>query len=280
MARPPKSKAIERLKKSLDEIAELKSLPRYAPEFKKWHRNTEVVIANTFGKEGRHVEEFTNISYTPYVPGIGIIRGGKIVPSRSDSDYHKSYLNGLESAAIVLESMIEEIEEYWEDEDQAQISSSPTSDERIDTTKVFVVHGRDEGTKHAVARFLEQSGLKPVILSEQPDEGLTVIEKFEKHAKKVGFAVVLLTPDDVGALKCEESNLKPRARQNVILELGYFISCLGRDKVCALIKGDVETPSDYHGVIYIPMDDHGGWQKQLVRNMKAVGFDVDANFAL
>ena len=182
----------------------------------------------------------------------------------------------------MLESMIEEIEEYWKDEDeeQAERLNGPQRDEQIDMKRVFIVHGRDDGTKHTVARFLENNRLKPVILGEQPDEGLTIIEKFEKHAQNVGFAIVLLTPDDVGALQGEENDLKPRARQNVILELGYFISCLGRDKVCALVKGDIEKPSDYHGVIYITMDDHEGWQKQLVRNLTAVGFNVDAGKVL
>ncbi len=280
MSRPSKPKAIERLKNARAEIPRLKDMRRFSPKFEKWHRNTKIAIVNTFGEKNPHVGEFTNISYTPYVPRIRLIRDGKIVPSRSDSDYHESYLGGLVSAATLLESMLEEIEEYWEDEEQAERLNGPQRDEQIDMKRVFVVHGRDEGTKQTVARFLENNRLKPVILGEQPDEGLTIIEKFEKHAQNVGFAVVLLTPDDVGALQGEENDLKPRARQNVILELGYFIGCLGRNRVCALLKGDLEKPSDYHGVIYIQMDDHEGWQKQLVRNLTAVGFNVDADKVL
>ena len=137
--------------------------------------------------------------------------------------HQQKYVQGLESAAAILESMIDEIEEYWEDEDKTERPYSFQGGELIDTKRVFVVHGRDDGTKNTVARFLENKNLKPVILSEQPDEGLTIIEKFEKHAQDVGFAVVLLTPDDVGALQGGENNLMPRARQNVILELGYFM---------------------------------------------------------
>lgn len=102
-------------------------------------------------------------------------------------------------------------------------------------------------------------------------------EKFEEYSQ-VGFAVVLLTPEDVGSLANEEdSQLRPRARQNVVLELGFFIGNLGRDRTCALRVGDVETPSDYDGVLYTPMDEQGAWRMDLVGELKAAGFSVDAN---
>ena len=116
-------------------------------------------------------------------------------------------------------------------------------------------------------------------MHEQANLGRTIIEKFESHAH-VGFAVALLTPDDVGSLKNEKPNLKSRARQNVIFEFGYFIGKLGRERVCALVKSDVEKPSDYDGVLYIPLDDFGGWEKKLIKELKSAGYDVDANRAL
>ena len=147
----------------------------------------------------------------------------------------------------------------------------------MDTNRVFVVHGRDEAAKHTVARFLEGLGLEPVILQEQPSQGRTVIEKFEDYAQTVGFAVVLGTPDDVGSLADEMDNLQPRMRQNVVLELGYFAGALGRKRVCALLKGDVEKPSDYDGVIYIQLDDFGGWRMELAKELNAAGLPVDMN---
>lgn len=140
--------------------------------------------------------------------------------------------------------------------------------------EIFIVHGRDEEAAQAVARFLDKLGLNPVILHEKPSQGRTIIEKFEHHAK-VGFAVVLLTPDDVGAFQGNETNLKPRARQNVVLELGYFLGRLGRNRVCALKKGDVEIPSDYAGVMYIPLDNPGGWKIELVKELKSAGLNFD-----
>jgi predicted nucleotide-binding protein len=149
----------------------------------------------------------------------------------------------------------------------------------MNTTDVFVVHGRDEAPKQTVARFLEHLGLRPIILHEQSNRGRTIIEKFEDHAE-VQFAVVILTPDDVGRLAAEkDETLSFRARQNVVFEMGYFIGRIQRHRVFPLKVGSVEIPSDYAGVVYTEMDAAGGWKAQLVRELKAAGFDVDANRA-
>jgi predicted nucleotide-binding protein len=149
----------------------------------------------------------------------------------------------------------------------------------VSGSKVFLVHGHDESAKEGTARFLEKLNLEPIILHEQPNEGQTIIEKVEKYGG-VAFAVVLLTPDDVGAARDKQDNLRPRARQNVILELGYFLGRLGRKHVAALLKGDVEKPSDYDGVVYIPMDAGGAWKLQLAKELKATGLNVDLNDAV
>lgn len=135
--------------------------------------------------------------------------------------------------------MLEDIElsEAYVGAGTINIASSELSD------RVFVVHGRDDRMKVAVARVLERLGLTPVILHEQPDKGRTIIEKFADYSD-VGFAVVLLSPDDAGYLKEESSEkARPRARQNVIFELGYFIGKLGRENVLAFVReegGDLE----------------------------------------
>lgn len=146
-------------------------------------------------------------------------------------------------------------------------------------TKVFLVHGRDDEAKSIVARFIEKCDLTPVILHEQVDQGRTIIEKFEQESD-VAFAVVLLTPDDVGGLNEEPPVLQQRPRQNVILELGYFVGKLGRDRVCAFKKGDIEVPSDFSGVLYTPFGSDESWKIRLARELKAAGFDVDMNTAL
>ncbi|NRF72320.1 nucleotide-binding protein [Aquincola sp. S2] len=103
------------------------------------------------------------------------------------------------------------------------------------------------------------------------------MEKFEAHAPDVDFAIVLLSPDDVGHRAGHEDEVRPRARQNVILELGYFIGALGRKKVCVLHKGNVELPSDYVGVLYLAFDERGAWKGELAREMKASGMTIDFN---
>ena len=145
--------------------------------------------------------------------------------------------------------------------------------------KVFIVHGHDEATKFQVARFLDQIQLEPIILHEQPNEGRTIIEKFE-HNADVDFAVVLLTPDDVGHAVGEDQQASRRARQNVVFELDFFVSSLTRSRVVALCKGGVEIPSDYHGVLYIEMDDAQGWKTTVAREIKQAGIDVDMNLVV
>jgi predicted nucleotide-binding protein len=139
--------------------------------------------------------------------------------------------------------------------------------------RVFIAHGHDEVAKLKVARFIEEMGMTPVILMEQANIGRTVIEKFEQNTD-VGFAVVILTPDDTASLRGGGAKVRLRARQNVILELGYFFAKLGRKMVCALHKDQVEIPSDIHGLLYIPMDEGEGWKMRLAKEMKKAGMPV------
>lgn len=142
---------------------------------------------------------------------------------------------------------------------------------------VFIVHGHDDATKEKVARFVEKLGIEAIILHEKVNSGMTIIEKFEKHAKEVGFAIVLFTPDDVAYPLGDEGQKRPRARQNVILEMGYFVGALGREKVCVLYKGDVELPSDILGVVYTKIGEDEAWKISLAKELKMVGYKVDLN---
>lgn len=143
--------------------------------------------------------------------------------------------------------------------------------------EVFIVHGHDEVVKINVARFLEKLGLTPIILHEQASKGKTIIEKIENYSN-VGYGIVLYTPCDKGGLaSCENNELRPRARQNVVFEHGYLIGKLGRDKVCALIKDDVEYPNDISGILYIKYQDTDGWKFELAKELKNAGYDIDLN---
>lgn len=144
-----------------------------------------------------------------------------------------------------------------------------------DFSKVFIVHGHDELAKIEVARFIEKLGFEAIILSEQANEGKTIIEKIEEYSD-VDFGIVLYTPCDVGSEK-DTNDFKPRARQNVVFEHGYLIGKLGREKVHALKKDNVETPNDISGIVYTEMDSGKAWQIAIAKEMQKVGYDIDFN---
>lgn len=147
----------------------------------------------------------------------------------------------------------------------------------LDSSKVFIVHGRDDLAKESTARFIEKLGLTAVILHEQVSGGKTIIEKIEANTN-VGFALVLYTPCDSGGLVGDPP--KPRARQNVVFEHGYLIAKLGRGNVCALVKGSVEVPNDISGVVYVPLDEHNAWHLAIAKELRNAGYDIDMNKAV
>ncbi len=153
-------------------------------------------------------------------------------------------------------------------------ANSPKEDAPVAAETVFLVHGHDHGARHEVARVIQQlTGAEPVILDEQASRGRTLVEKFEQHATAARFAVVLLTADDIGGPR-DGMRQQPRARQNVVFELGYFFGTLGRDHVVVLITAGVEKPSDVDGLGYIRYPD-GDWKVELAREMTAAGLHAD-----
>lgn len=153
----------------------------------------------------------------------------------------------------------------------ANLASDTQSADRS-PNRVFVVHGQNETARTAVVSFLESIKLVGIVLHDQPNMGRHLLTKFIQEAELVTFAVVLMTDDDVGSLK--GGKLAPRARQNVILELGYFLAHLGQAKVCALITPGLETPSDFDGIVYIRMDNEQRWQEELKRELLAARMPV------
>jgi len=154
-------------------------------------------------------------------------------------------------------------------------NNSKNTDSTITGEDVFIVHGHDNEAKQEVARFIEKLDLNAIILHEQPNKGRTVIEKLVEESNTAGFAIILLTPDDIGYVKGEKQQEEFRSRQNVVLELGYFVGKIGRGKICILLKGSTTIPSDFNGVLYIPMDDLGRWKLDLAKELSESGFQVD-----
>lgn len=156
-------------------------------------------------------------------------------------------------------------------------TSSPINETFIDvrvsaSNRIFVVHGHDVGMRESVARFLEKIGLEVVILHEQHNKGATVIEKLEANSD-VGFAVILMSADDVGRAEKVEL-LEPRPRQNVVLETGWFMGRYGRDRTMVLKAPSLPIPSDLAGLVYTEFDNGGGWKIELISELQAAGYEV------
>lgn len=268
MSRMSKRRALKLLRKILAEGKYGALLYCVYPERRsKWERNATITIQAVFGKDSRHVEEL-------------LASFKQRFPWRNRS-------------ANLLESMIYEVENTWPrigervpsgpvQQDTSTSSRAPLGapGERVpsgpiqhDSRKVFLVHGHDGEVKQTVARFLEKNGLNVIILDEIAGQGRTIIEKFEQHSS-VGYAVVLMTPDDATEHP-EDGASERRARQNVVFELGFFVGALERGRVCVIAKGDVKIPSNYWGVEYIPWDDSEGWKYKLLREPKAANLAVN-----
>lgn len=192
------------------------------------------------------------------------------------SDYRDGVRHNIERSRALLKEAIRTLEEdiaEAADHGEAVQPALPVP-EPTHSRRVFVVHGHDEGARDTVARFLEKIDLTPVILHELPNKGRTIITKFREEAADIDFAVVLMTPDDFGGRTGAEP--RPRARQNVVFELGFFIGSLGPERVAAIVKGDVERPSEFDGVVYISLE-QGTWKADLGRELAAAGLEIDWN---
>jgi hypothetical protein len=181
----------------------------------------------------------------------------------NSDDWHedlKAFEDTRRRVAGRFETTITLLEEKLSDVGPAAFSVSSSIPAVADPASggVFLVHGRDSQAKNEVALVLARAGLEVIILREQPNGGRTIVEKFEDHAGAAAFAIVLLTPDDVGGPV--GGLMTPRARQNVVGEMFWFAGKLGRKRVCALRKGDVEIPSDFAGLVYTDMDGRGAWK--------------------
>ena len=250
--------AADLLRKTVSSREELEEL---RADRRRWMSYTDSLLQSLFSDDGLQ-KEF-NSAGNPYAElGWGRFLKGKV----------KLYHDDINARVNVLRSITERLEIM-----EAQTSSPPSMSLNRDTLtsrRIFIVHGRNVAFTQETARFLERLDLEPIILAEQASAGQTIIEKIEAHAD-VSFAIVLLTGDDKGALK-EARQLKPRARQNVILELGYFMAKLGRRRVCPLYEPEVEIPSDYYGIGYIELDASGAWKTKLVRELQEAGLEIDS----
>lgn len=205
-------------------------------------------------------DAYNDAGYT-FLGQMGEVKNDEVATKKNLINYKLLNLKSLLGKASLIKSEIE------------KDNLAAKAVRQISMNEVFIVHGHDDLAKIETARFIEKLGFKPIILHEQASSGKTIIEKIE-HYSNIGFGIILYTPCDLGG-KTKES-LKSRARQNVVFEHGYLIGKIGRDKVCALVKGDIETPNDISGVVYISMDS-SNWQFDVAKELRNSGYDVDMN---
>jgi predicted nucleotide-binding protein len=224
-------------------------------EYNSWVAKVDTVLLTIFGKNSPVYEMYKkNENY-------------KVLGNDSDKFENQiSKILGAITAGIELLSFMS--------------NQSKEEDKFKGNNKVFIVHGHDEQLKNQTSVFLSSLGLEPIVLHRQADEGMTVIEKFEKHSN-VGFAFVLLTPDDIGYPVKEEQesdqdrSKEARARQNVIFEFGYFVGKLGRGRVCCLYKEGVTLPNDVSGYLYKKVNqDIEEVAFSILKDLKAVGIEA------
>ena len=249
----------QKLKGIIDEIDDLISRgvrPSNA-DFQAWKTKAERFLISVYGKDGLEYEKFTKTHFS-----LGIYTFGT-----PDSEFVEACRNGLKTTKAVFLTYLEELEE---------VNDVPLSQNAFPVkptfTKVFIVHGHDGELKQSVARIIEKQGIEAIILSEQANQGRTIIEKFEDYSDVDG-AICLFTSDDIGRAK-DDIDGKPRARQNVVLETGYFMGNLGRNRIVILADNGVEMPSDLSGVVYTST---ANWQIDLLKELKAIGYTVDFN---
>jgi predicted nucleotide-binding protein len=163
----------------------------------------------------------------------------------------------------------------------APVAGVPAPRLPIEKPKVFVVHGHDTVAREQLELVLHRLGLEPFVLANTGGGGMTIIEALEQEIVKphirARFGIVLLTPDDMGWAQREgELARQPRARQNVVLEMGMVLAALGRQNVAILKKGHIETPSDAQGIIYLPFNDHvKETVPKLVDRLRNAGFTLE-----
>lgn len=201
----------------------------------------------------------------------------------STQDEILAFNDGIRGMIAVIDTAIEEIE-FQEGLNNTNQQLSQSSMEIIEKNqsikqddRIFIVHGHDRELMLEVKEFIFRLDLKPIILSEQDDDGQTIIEKFEKETKDTRFAIILATEDDYGYSKKETNEQRKfRARQNVIFELGYFVGKLGRDRTLTILKGDLELPNDIQGVIYKRANED--WKGYLARKLSNLDYQVNPNW--
>lgn len=249
----------EKLKQITDEIPTLISanITSSDARFQAWKTKAERFLIRKYGNNSYEHTRFTKTNFS-----LGIFTTGT-----PNSEFVAACQSGLRKTEAIFQTYLDEMAE--------EVEPTSTIVQPMNYAKVFIVHGHDGELKQSVARIIEKQGIEAVILTEQANQGKTIIEKFENYSD-VGGAICLFTADDLGRSKKEDAD-RARARQNVVFETGYFIGKLGRDHIVILADDGIEMPSDLSGVV---RTNTGNWQFELLKELKVMGYVIDLNLLL
>jgi predicted nucleotide-binding protein len=293
-----KNKGEELLKKNLIQLGDVRS----------WSLSTQEILTKAFGSNSGYIDSIIHPGdhkpYPAYEP---------------ESSLEKQRRKNLQMALTLLKGCIEHLQNYHpeandsppsvqkeiqEPGEKAKITvdldvvgkkKEPTPEEKEDNQpevikkektmektsipKVFVITGKDEKKKAAVASFLTSLGVEPVIPQEDNGYKTNLVEKLGKNSE-VAFAIILLVGDEIGYPKEKPEESRPRANQKVIFELGFLMGRLPQNLVCALYEEGLDLPAEYQGNVFIPFDGGGIWKLLTARAMKMAHVDIDMNKAV
>ena len=226
---------------------------RFHTEYGKWNGyNTELLKRSFTNQGGEYLKKYKDCGNTLLY----------------------SNLNKVDFLKALIKEQIDELQTIETQLPLIPVVEGVKDDSRLEEKRnmkqVFVVYGHDKELKLEVEAFLKDDlKLEVIALDEKPNRGKTIIEKFEHYSKDAGYAVILMSPDDTMEV---DGLIYKQARQNVVLELGYFMAKLGRTNVCVVIKGKVEKPSDISGILHLPFE--GNWKNDLRGELIAAGMEI------
>ncbi len=252
---------IEHLENFIKELSDIAMSYNEQAEFGRakygsWKERVTEYLNNTFPNQSAKVLAFIETNFTVHRRNTS-----------ADKNFWKQY--GGNKAKGFLLNLIDELQKGK----SAGIIKKKES--RRIRPLIFIVHGHDSRSMYEMKSFLTDIECNVIILHEKPAKGKTIIEKIESYGE-VNFAVIMYTPDDRQFSEINQ-NQSYRARQNVVFEHGYFIGRLGRDRVKAIIVGDVEKPGDIDGVVYTKMSDN--WKLEIMNELEAANCSINRDKA-
>jgi hypothetical protein len=285
MPRYTDKQAIDELNRQLDEIEKVRKKPRMSPAFKTWKIQTGELLESIFGRRSKQIKDFDGIAYS-------LAAFSNQTP---ESKFDEAFHQGLKSAAIVLSAAIKDIRKGGTTskpppkesvstggtasvKEQSKPAAAPPSSAKssvspvrvsssVTSNNMFLVYADGNPFKRELTDFLSRIGINVVPIPGNPGQQNRLMEKLEQNPD-VGYAVVLLNPAAKGIT------------HDVVFELGILVGRLGRDKVCGLVMEKVDILGNYSGISYVPHDAAGAWKFMMIKQLKAAGFNVDANLAL